>query len=111
MYSATTLLFISFLLVLSSLSAGTAIDILAVSKRADDDINSNTGSVINLRIEGSNTTIFEGPIFTRGHVVDTPSGGAHQCNGLNNHSNPTAGPTATSALDDASHFAHFPFDG
>jgi len=63
------------------------------------------------RIEGSQKTIFEGLIKTKGHVVTTPSGGTHQCNGLNNHSNPFPGPTPTSALDDASKQNDFPFDG
>ncbi|KAF5390022.1 hypothetical protein D9757_003817 [Collybiopsis confluens] len=75
------------------------------------DERSNAPQWINLRIEGSQTTIFEDLVLTKGHVVTTPSGGAHQCNGLNNNSNPFPGPTATSALDDASKKKHFPFDG
>jgi len=76
----------------------------------DVDI-SNIGTIVNLRIEGLTTTIFEGPIFTRGHNVTTPSGGTHECNGLNSGANAKPGPTATSALADAARVAGFPFDG
>ncbi|KAE9388287.1 hypothetical protein BT96DRAFT_890637 [Gymnopus androsaceus JB14] len=75
------------------------------------DKRENIAQNISLRIEGSQTTIFEDLILTRGHIVTTPSGGSHQCNGLNNHSNPFPGPTATSALDDASKKKGFPVDG
>ena len=71
----------------------------------------NIPTLVNLRIEGSTTTIFEGTILTFGHNVTTPSGGDHHCDGTNNHANPLPGPTCTSALDDASKVAHFPFDG
>lgn len=69
------------------------------------------GTVVNLRIEGSNTTIFESSVFTWGHNITTPSGGTHECNGLNNHSNPQPGPTPSSALDDAARRSGFTFDG
>ena len=71
----------------------------------------NIPTLVNLRIEGSTTTIFLGGIITQGHNVTTPSGGNHHCDGTNDHANPTPGPTCTSALDDASIVAHFPFDG
>lgn len=71
----------------------------------------NHPTLVNLRIEGSTTTIFEGPIITRGHNVTTHSGGNHHCDGTNNHANIHPGPTCTSALDDAHKLAHFPFDG
>ena len=70
----------------------------------------NLPTLVNLRIEGSMKTIFEGSISTTGHKVTTASGGTHICDGTNNHANPTPGPTCTSALDDASKSAHFPFD-
>src|SRR5438046_1493659 len=66
---------------------------------------------VNIRIEGSKTTIYEGPIQTRAENVTTPSGGNHLCNGLNGGTNPTPGATCTTALNDASKQAHFPFDG
>ena len=71
----------------------------------------NEPTLVNLRIEGPDTTIFEGSILTRGHNVTTVSGGTHHCDGTNNNANPLPGPTCTSALDDASKKAHFPFDG
>ncbi|KLO20642.1 hypothetical protein SCHPADRAFT_816535 [Schizopora paradoxa] len=97
-----TILF-SILLAFASFSSSVAG--VRLDKRSNDLQN------IDLRIEGSQKTIFEGLIQTRGHVVTTPSGGTHQCNGLNNHSNPFPGPTPTSTLDDASKKNHFPFDG
>ncbi|KAJ3500986.1 hypothetical protein NLJ89_g9544 [Agrocybe chaxingu] len=71
----------------------------------------NAGAVVNLRIEGEQRTIFEGPIFTRGHNVTTKSGGNHHCDGTNNNENLKPGPTCTSALDDASKRKNFSFDG
>lgn len=69
------------------------------------------GTVVNLRIEGAEKTIFEGPIVTYGHNVTTASGGTHPCDGTNNNANPTPGPTCTSALDNASKLEKFPWDG
>ncbi|KAK7017673.1 surface cell-adhesion protein [Favolaschia claudopus] len=66
---------------------------------------------VNLRIEGANRTIFEGPIVTRGHNVTTVSGGAHHCDGTNNGENEFPGPTCTSALDDAARKEEFQWDG
>jgi len=71
----------------------------------------NQPTLVNLRIEGPTSTIFERFVVTRGHNVTTPSGGNHHCDGTNNHENPLPGPTCTSALDDASKIGHFPFDG
>ncbi|GLB40728.1 hypothetical protein LshimejAT787_0805990 [Lyophyllum shimeji] len=73
--------------------------------------DSNRGTVVNLRIEGDTTTIFEGRIFTRGHDVETASGGEHHCDGTNLGANPAPGPTATSALDDAAKREGFDWDG
>ncbi|KAG5645089.1 hypothetical protein DXG03_006903 [Asterophora parasitica] len=72
---------------------------------------SNVGTVVNLRIEGKTGTIFEGPVLTRGHDVETVSGGRHHCDGTNLGQNPTSGPTATSALDDAAKQHNFSWDG
>jgi hypothetical protein len=71
----------------------------------------NLPTLVNLRIEGSTSTIFEGPIVTLGHNVTTTSGGNHHCDGTNNNQNPSPGPTCTSALDDAAKIDHFTFDG
>ena len=73
----------------------------------------NQPTLVNLRIEGSANTIFEGTIVTTGHNVTTASGGNHHCDGTNNNGNPLPGPTCTSALDDASKIPSnlFSFDG
>lgn len=68
---------------------------------------------VNLRVEGSTTTLFDAPITTDGHDVTTPSGGTHKCDGTNGFppANPSAGPSATAALDDGARLAGFGFDG
>ena len=66
---------------------------------------------VNLRVEGRTQTIFDGPVTTDGHDVGTPSGGTHTCDGTSGSSPEPAGPTATSALDDAARQAGFTFDG
>ena len=71
----------------------------------------NLPTLVNLRVEGSTTTIFEGTILTQGHNVTTASGGNHHCDGTNDNANPLPGPTCTSALDDAAKLHHFTFDG
>ena len=68
-------------------------------------------ATVNLRIEGASGTVFEGTVPTQGHPVTTQSGGTHPCDGTNNNSNPTPGPTATSALDDAARLHNFTWDG
>jgi len=55
---------------------------------------------VNLRVEGSTSTIFEGPVTTDGKVIDKGDG-PHPCDGTNLGTNPSPGPTMTSALDDA----------
>ena len=57
---------------------------------------------VTVRVEGKTKTIFEGSVTTDVHEVDGGDGtGAHKCDGTNGGANPTAGPTATGALDDA----------
>lgn len=73
--------------------------------------NATNGVMVNLRIEGENKTIFEGPVFTQGHNVTTLSGGTHHCDGTNNGANVLPGATCTSALDDAAKRHNFSFDG
>jgi hypothetical protein len=67
--------------------------------------------LVNLRVEGSYRTIFEGTVATYGRKVTTPAGGTHHCDGTNNGSSPVAGATATTALDDASKQGSFDYDG
>jgi hypothetical protein len=68
-------------------------------------------TVVNVRVEGATHTIFEAPVLTDGHTVTTTSGGTHPCDGTNNGANPTPGPTATAALDDAASAGAFTWDG
>lgn len=66
---------------------------------------------VNLRVEGRTQTIFDGPVTTDGHDVTTPTAGTHKCDGTNEGAEPSPGPTATAALDDAARQAGFTFDG
>ena len=66
---------------------------------------------VNLRIEGSSSTVFEGPITTDGHVVRPASGDNRLCDGTNGGANPEPGPTPITALDDGSRTGGFPWDG
>ncbi|MEA2404745.1 MAG: hypothetical protein QOE08_1392 [Thermoleophilaceae bacterium] len=56
---------------------------------------------VNLRVEGATSTIFEGPVTTDGHAIEQDKAGPQKCDGTNGGANPAAGPTMTSALDDA----------
>src|SRR5256885_9027765 len=66
---------------------------------------------VNLRVEGTNGTVFEGPVTTDGKAVTTAAGGSHQCDGTNGGTPDTPGGTPTTALDDASKAAGFTWDG
>jgi hypothetical protein len=66
---------------------------------------------VNLRVEGPNRTVFDGPVTTDGHDVATATGGTHKCDGTNGGAEPQSGPTATAALDDAAKLAGFTIDG
>jgi hypothetical protein len=55
---------------------------------------------VNLRVEGSSSTIFEAPVTTDGKQIDKGDG-PHPCDGTNGGANPSPGPTMTAALDDA----------
>ncbi|KAL8832076.1 MAG: hypothetical protein Q9191_000498 [Dirinaria sp. TL-2023a] len=68
-------------------------------------------SLVNLQIEGSGDTIYEGPILSGPRNITTSSGGTHLCDGIENSANPTAGNTCTAALDAASKLLKFPYDG
>jgi hypothetical protein len=56
---------------------------------------------VDLRVEGQDETLFEGPVRTDGHSIEQDGSGPHPCDGTNGGANPTPGPTMTSALDDA----------
>jgi hypothetical protein len=68
---------------------------------------------VNLRIEGSGATLYEGPITTDGRVVTTQAGGSHQCDGTQgaNSAGNTPGGAPTTALADAADRSGFTFDG
>ncbi|KAG9119960.1 hypothetical protein FRC07_004767 [Ceratobasidium sp. 392] len=98
-------------------STSLALGLLAVcaslaSASPDPVPSSLTGlTLVNLRIEGAKETIYEGIIPTKGHNVTTASGGTHHCDGTNLNANPTPGPTATGALDNAAKALGFTWDG
>ena len=66
---------------------------------------------VNLRVEGTNSTVFEGPVTTDAKTVTTAAGGSHKCDGTNGGASNTPGGTPTTALDDASIAAGFTWDG
>jgi hypothetical protein len=77
---------------------------------------------VNLRVEGSSTTLFEGPVTTQGETISTPSsGGAHPCNYSENGPSSEKGTsenenggnisgTPTTALHDAALASGLAFD-
>jgi hypothetical protein len=79
---------------------------------------------VNLRVEGSTQTLFEGPVTTDAKTLTKDGSGPHPCDGTNGGANPTPGPTMTGAMDDGitaagltwkgtwnSGFADFSIDG
>ncbi|MGH2979937.1 MAG: hypothetical protein ACRDLQ_09930 [Solirubrobacterales bacterium] len=56
---------------------------------------------VNLRVEGSTRTLFEGPVTTDGKTIDKGDG-PHACDGTSADPPQLPGPTMTAALDDAS---------
>jgi hypothetical protein len=58
-------------------------------------------ATVELRVEGATETIFEGTVKTDGHQIEQDKSGPQSCDGTNGGANPAAGPTVTSALDDA----------
>jgi hypothetical protein len=55
---------------------------------------------VDLRVEGTNATLFEDAVTTDAKTIDMGDG-PHPCDGTNLGANPVPGPTMTSALDDA----------
>lgn len=68
---------------------------------------------VQLRIEGRNSTTYEGPVTTDGKVVRPSSGDDRQCDGTNGNppANPSPGATPTTALDDGAGIGGFTWDG
>ncbi|KAJ7040700.1 hypothetical protein C8F04DRAFT_995438 [Mycena alexandri] len=81
------------------------------SSDSREPARTNPATLVNLRVEGANSTIFEAPIITRGHNITTASGGTHHCDGTNLDANASPGATCTSALDDAAKLVKFGYDG
>ena len=65
---------------------------------------------VNLRIEGSTQTLYEGPISTDAKTLTKDASGSHPCDGTNGGVNPSPGATATGAMDDAANAAGFTWD-
>jgi hypothetical protein len=65
-------------------------------------------ATVQLRVEGSTSTIFEGPVTTDGKQIDKGTG-PHACDGAGGGQPPR--PTMTSALDDGSIAGGFSWDG
>jgi hypothetical protein len=66
---------------------------------------------VQVRVEGKTQTLFDGEVLTDGHVIERPSSmGPHPCDGTSAEPPLPAGPTATSALDDASRVGGFDWD-
>jgi hypothetical protein len=66
---------------------------------------------VNLRVEGSTQTLYEGPITTDAKTLTKDASGPHPCDGTNGGTNSTPGPTMTGAMDDGSIAAGFTWDG
>jgi hypothetical protein len=67
---------------------------------------------VKVRIEGKTKTIFEGAVTADVHEVDGGDGsGPHKCDGTNGGVGTVAGPTATSAMDDAVKLAGLTWSG
>ena len=65
---------------------------------------------VNLRVEASTTTLFEGPVTTDAKTLTKDGTGAHKCDGTNGGANASPGPTLTTALDDGSIAGGFTWD-
>ena len=90
------------LLSLAALTAASAVLAVAPAVAAP--------ATVNLRVEGSTQTLFEGPIATDAKTLTKDASGPHNCDGTNKGTNPTPGPTMTGALDDGAIAAGFTWD-
>ncbi len=67
---------------------------------------------LNVRVEGAERTLFEGPLLTDGRTIRASSDDADRtCDATNNGSSPTPGPTPTAATVDAMAVIGEDFDG
>lgn len=67
-------------------------------------------ATVNVRVEGSSQTPYEGPVTTDAKLINDGTAD-RKCDGTNGGQNPTPGPTATGALDDASKAGGFGWVG
>src|SRR4051794_13155078 len=65
---------------------------------------------VNLRVEGSSQTLYEGPVTTDAKTLTKDNTGEHPCDGTNGGKYPSPGPTVTGALDDGATAAGFTWD-
>src|SRR2546430_8213757 len=68
-------------------------------------------ATVHLRVEGSNATLFDGPVTTNAKTLTKDASGPHPCDGTNGGTNPTAGPAMTTALDDGALAGGFTWAG
>jgi hypothetical protein len=68
-------------------------------------------ATVHLRVEGSSTTLFDGPVATNAKTLTKDASGPHPCDGTNGGANPTPGPTMTTALDDGALAGGFTWAG
>ncbi|CAE6409638.1 unnamed protein product [Rhizoctonia solani] len=87
-------------LILSSLAAFAPLSFASPVATSGLEERQRIGTLVNIRMEGATSTVFEGTVVTNGRDVKTASGGTHHCDGTNNGQNPVPGPTCTSALAD-----------
>jgi hypothetical protein len=66
---------------------------------------------VNLRVEGSTQTLFEGPITTDAKTLNKDASGSHPCDGTNGGAHPQPGATMTGAMDDGITRAGLTWDG
>ena len=86
--------------ILAALVAASTTFVLAASATA-------APVTVNLRVEGSTQTLFEGPITTDAKSLTKDGTGSHPCDGTNANTNPAPGPTMAGAMDDGATAAGF----
>ena len=67
-------------------------------------------ATVNLRVEGSTQTLFEGAVTTDAKTLTKDGSGPHPCDGTNGGVNASPGPTMTGAMDDGATAAGFTWD-
>lgn len=79
---------------------------------ASPALAAGASAVVEVRIEGRTSTLFEGPLRTEGHAVRASSDLTERpCDGTNNGAHSSPGPTPTAAAADAMTLSGQTFDG